>query len=67
MLAVGSVTGWAMAGNLFDYYQNFEDLWLLALSGTLILALDLWIMLEGLGMLIGERRSVPRVSDHAPF
>ena len=67
MLAVGSVTGWAMAGNLLDYYQNFDDLWLLALSGTLILALDLWIMLEGLAMLIGERRSVPRASNDAPF
>jgi hypothetical protein len=36
-----------MAGNLFGYYANFEELWLLALSGTLILALDIWILLEG--------------------
>ena len=48
MLAVASVTAWAMVGNLFDYYSNFEQLWLLSLAGTLILALDLWILFEGL-------------------
>jgi carbon starvation protein len=67
MLAVGAVTGWATAGNLIDYYRDFDDLWLLALSGTLILALDLWIMLEGLGILIGERGKVPRAPVDAPF
>ena len=40
---------------LIDYYADFGDLWLLALSGTLILALDVWITLEGLRMLIAER------------
>jgi hypothetical protein len=29
--------------------------------------LDLWIMLEGLGMLIGERGKVPRAPVNAPF
>ncbi len=47
MVAVASMTAWAMVGNLFDYYAEFEELWLLALSGTLILALDIWILLEG--------------------
>jgi carbon starvation protein len=47
MVAVSVVTAWAMVGNLFDYYANFEELWLLSLSGTLILALDIWILLEG--------------------
>jgi carbon starvation protein len=47
MIAVSAVTAWAMTGNLIDYYANFEELWLLSLSGTLILALDLWILLEG--------------------
>lgn len=51
MVAVASVTAWAMAGNLLDYYANFETLWLLSLSGTLILALDLWILFEGLRVL----------------
>ncbi len=47
MVAIAAVTAWAMAGNLLDYYANFEELWLLSLSGTLILALDIWILLEG--------------------
>ena len=47
MVAIAAVTAWAMAGNLFDYYTNFQELWLLSLSGTLILALDIWILLEG--------------------
>jgi carbon starvation protein len=48
MIAVAATTAWAMAGNLLDYYASFEELWLLSLSGTLILALDLWILFEGL-------------------
>jgi carbon starvation protein len=48
MVLVASLTAWAMLGNLIDYYANFEQLWLLSISGTLILALDLWILLEGL-------------------
>jgi len=47
MVAVAAVTAWAMVGNLLDYYANFEELWLLSLSGTVILALDIWILLEG--------------------
>ena len=47
MVAIAAVTAWAMLGNLVDYYANFEELWLLSLSGTLILALDIWILLEG--------------------
>ncbi len=47
MVLVASLTAWAMVGNLIDYYANFEELWLLSLSGTVILALDLWILLEG--------------------
>ena len=67
MLAVGVVTAWAMLGNLVGYYGQFEELWLLALSGSLILALDLWIMLEGIAMLARERGRVPRASANAPF
>lgn len=51
MIAVAAVTAWAMIGNLIDYYANFEALWLLSLSGTLILALDVWILLEGFRVL----------------
>jgi carbon starvation protein len=48
MVAVSLVTAWAMVGNLVDYYSQFEELWLLSISGTVILALDIWIVLEGL-------------------
>ncbi|MBW2270886.1 MAG: carbon starvation protein A [Deltaproteobacteria bacterium] len=67
MLAVGGVTAWAMTGNLIAYYADFADLWLLALSGTLILALDVWITLEGLMLLVRERGSVAPASAGAPF
>ena len=55
MLLVGAVTLWAMADNVVDYFANFEQLWLLAFSGTAILALDVWIILEGFrALLAGE-------------
>ena len=47
MVAVSAVTAWAMVGNLIEYYASFEELWLLSISGTLILGLDLWILFEG--------------------
>ena len=40
---------------------------LLALSGSLILVLVFWIMLEGLGMLVSERGQVPAAAEDAPF
>lgn len=55
MLAVSAATAWAMLGNLVEYYADFESLWLLSLSGTLILALDLWIVFEGLRILRDAR------------
>jgi len=50
-----------------DYYSAFDELWLLALSGSLVLVLDVWIMLEGLAMLVAERGRVPRAAADAPF
>lgn len=55
MIAVSVATLWAMTGNLMHYYAHFNELALLALSGTLILALDIWIMLEGLNLLWSGR------------
>jgi len=55
MVLVGAATAWAMAGNLVHYYADFGDLWLLAVSGTVILALDVWILLEGIRMLFEGR------------
>ncbi len=53
MVLIGVVTVIAMAGNLIDYYSNFEELWLLAISGSIILVLDLWVILEGIRVLAG--------------
>lgn len=55
MVGVSIATAWAMTGNLFQYYRDFSELWLLAISGTLILALDVWILLEGGRMLVDGR------------
>ena len=65
MLVVGAATLWAMAGNLMDYYARFDELALLALSGTLILALDIWILLEGLNLLRRGRGPVASGTDGA--
>ena len=59
MVASPEFTAWAMVGNLIDYYSNFEELWLLSLSGTLILALDIWILLEGF-------RTLRQIEDRSP-
>lgn len=64
MIAVSAATLWAMGGNLMDYYAQFDELALLALSGTLILALDIWILLEGLNMLwAGRSKSPSEIAD----
>lgn len=51
MILIGGVTGFAMLGNLIDYFSNFGELWLLACSGSVVLVLDLWIILEGIRVL----------------
>ena len=62
MLLVGAVTLWAMAGNVIGYFSNFEEAWLLAISGTIILALDVWILLEGGRVLFDGRTPELQVS-----
>ncbi len=47
MIGIGLVTVFAMIGNLIDYYSNFGELWLLAIVGSIILVLDIWVILEG--------------------
>jgi carbon starvation protein len=51
MLFVGTATAIAMFGELQGYYANFDQQWLLAGIGSLILALDFWVVYEGLRML----------------
>jgi carbon starvation protein len=59
MIFVAAATVWAMTGNVIGYFANFEELWLLALSGAVILALDVWVILEGLRVLLGNAGSTP--------
>jgi len=60
MLFVGGATIIAMLGEVQSYFANFSEQWLLAGMGSLILALDLWVMFVGLKML--ARPSRPRRS-----
>jgi hypothetical protein len=48
-----------MFGELRGYFANFEQQWLLAGIGSLILVLDFWVVYEGLRMLA-------RGSPHRP-
>jgi len=48
MIFVAATTLWAMSGNVLGYFAHFEEQWLLAVSGSVILALDVWLVLEGL-------------------
>jgi carbon starvation protein len=64
MLFVGVVTAIAMFGELRGYFANFEQQWLLAGIGSLILALDFWVVAEGLRLLArGWQR---RLGAHPP-
>jgi carbon starvation protein len=57
MILIGGVTVFAMAGNLIDYFANFEELWLLAIVGSIVLVLDIWVILEGMKALSSTNRS----------
>lgn len=57
MILIGGVTVFAMAGNLIDYFANFEELWLLAVVGSIVLVLDIWVILEGMKALSSTTRS----------
>ncbi len=58
MILVGGATVWAMAGNVIGYFAHFQEQWLLAIMGGLILVLDVWVILEGMRVLWNERASV---------
>jgi carbon starvation protein len=59
MLFVGVATAIAMFGELRGYFANFEQQWLLAGIGSLILVLDFWVVYEGLRMLTRGRQHPP--------
>jgi len=56
MLLVAAATITAMLGEVYGYYVNFGEQWLLAVIGSLVLVCDVWILLEGLRVLIGTER-----------
>jgi carbon starvation protein len=61
MLFVGVATVTAMLGEVRNYFANFDEQWLLAGTGSLILALDIWVIAYGLRILAQDtagRRAV---------
>ena len=62
MLFVGVATVASMVGEVRGYFHNFSEQWLLAVLGAVILALDVWILLEGLRVLGDSARGQPAAS-----
>ena len=56
MLLVAVATITAMIGEVWGYYESFGEQWLLAVIGSVILVCDIWIVLEGLRVLVGTER-----------
>ena len=54
MIFVSAATVTAMLGELRGYFANFADQWLLASMGSLILLLDIWVIGEGVRVLLAE-------------
>ncbi len=57
MIFVGSATVIAMLGELRGYFAHFSDQWLLAVMGSLILLLDVWVVFEGVRVLTAKTTS----------
>jgi carbon starvation protein len=55
MILVAAATITAMLGELASYFADFEQRWLLAVMGSVILAADVWVLLEGIKLLMGLR------------
>ncbi len=58
MLLVASATLFAMLGEVVGYFAAFESKAMLAIMGAIVLACDVWILLEGLRLLWRERTTV---------
>ncbi len=67
MIFVGTATVFAMLGEVRSYFENFGEQWLLALMGSLILVLDVWVIGEGFRVLLAVEapRAVARSSQGA--
>jgi carbon starvation protein len=56
MIFVGLATVTSMLGEVRAYFAAFSEQWLLALIGSLVLALDLWVIGEGVRVLVRDAR-----------
>ncbi|MCH7707661.1 MAG: carbon starvation protein A [Myxococcales bacterium] len=61
MIGVGAATVVAMLAEVRSYFANFQDQWLLAISGSIILILDVWVIGEGMRVLLGRQAPPIRV------
>ena len=66
MLFVGVATVASMLNELRGYFAEFGERWLLAIMGSLILALDLWVLFEGLRVLVSDRARAPGSREATP-
>jgi carbon starvation protein len=57
MIFVSAATIVAMLGEVSGYFAQFSERWLLALMGSVILVLDVWVMLEGARLLLSTRNA----------
>jgi carbon starvation protein len=63
MIFVGVATVASMLGEVHGYFLDFSERWLLAVMGSLILVLDVWVIFEGFRVLladVAERGTVER-------
>ena len=54
MLFVAIATVFSMLGEIQGYYAHFSERWLLAIMGSVILAFEVWVILEGLKLLVRD-------------
>jgi carbon starvation protein len=62
MIFVGLATVASMLGEVQGYFLAFSERWLLALMGSLILILDLWVVFEGVRVLLADTGHARAVS-----
>ena len=59
MILIGLATLVSMSSEVIGYFQAFSERWLLAVTGSAILLLDVWVILEGSRVLLDEIRNGP--------
>ena len=59
MVAIALATLVSMSIEVMGYVQDFSQRWLLAVTGSAILVLDVWVIMEGVRVLRGEVRNDP--------